>query len=68
MALIRKSAVACKQQGEASGSTPKVAPKVALKRKNDAKDDHPPKKGTSQSVGISSRNPFPSFTTGLAKV
>ena len=51
MALIRKSALACKQQGEASGSTPKVALKVALKRKNDAKDDHPPKKRTSQFVG-----------------
>ena len=39
-----------KQQGGASGLTLKVAPKVALKRKNDAKDNCPPKKGMGQSV------------------
>lgn len=46
--MLRKSAAArLKQQGEASASTPKVAPM----RKNAAKDDHPTKKATGPSVG-----------------
>ena len=49
--MIRKSAVAHKQQGKGAGSTLEVVPKVALKRKNDAKDDRLPKKGTSPFVG-----------------
>ena len=49
--MIRKSAVAHKQQGKGARSTLEVVPKVALKRKNDAKDDRLPKKGTSPFVG-----------------
>ena len=45
-ALVRKATVACKQQDQASGSTPNVALKATLKRKNNAKDAHLPKKGT----------------------
>nr|POF24351.1 hypothetical protein CFP56_27547 [Quercus suber] len=50
-ALIRKSAVARKQYREGVGSTSKVVPKVALKRKDNAKDDRLPKKGMGPSVG-----------------
>ena len=50
-ALVRKSTATHKQQGQALGLTPTAAVKVVLKRKNDAKDDRPPKKETSLSVG-----------------
>ena len=50
-ALVRKSTAMHKQQGQALGLTPTAAVKVVLKRKNDAKDDRPPKKETSLSVG-----------------
>lgn len=49
--LVRKSAATHKQQGKALVSVPKVAIKMATKRKNDAKDDRPTKKGTGPSVG-----------------
>lgn len=44
-ALVRKATAACKQQDQASRSTPNVALKATLKRKNNAKDAHLPKKG-----------------------
>lgn len=53
-AIVRKAIVARKQQGQASGSTPKGAPKATLKRKNDGndgKDNRPPKKGIGSSFG-----------------
>lgn len=49
--MIRKSAAARKQQGEASVLAPKVVLKAVNKRKSEAKDDCPPKKGTRPSVG-----------------
>ena len=44
--LVRKAATAREQQEQASRSTPNVALKATLKRKNDAKDDYSPKKRT----------------------
>ena len=49
-------------------SIPEVVPKVSLKRKNDAKVDRSPKKGTGPSVGVNSRNPLHPYAIGLAKV
>ena len=51
MVLVRKAATAHKQQEQASGSAPNVAPKATFKRKNNAKDDRPSNKGTSQLIG-----------------
>ena len=48
---MRKSTAACKQQGETLTSSPKVVLKAAIKRKIDAKDDCPSKKGTGPSMG-----------------
>ena len=50
-ALVRKPAAAHKQQGEAPTLAPKVSPIVAQKRKNNARDDRPSKKGMGPSVG-----------------
>ena len=49
--LVRKAATTCKQQEQASGSTPNVALKATLKRKNNAKDDRSSKKGTGPLIG-----------------
>ena len=57
--MTRKSVVAHKQQGKGAGSTPEVVPKVALKGKNDVKDDHLPKKGTNPSVGGQQQKSLP---------
>ena len=44
-----------------SASTPKVVLKASNKRKNESKDDRPPKKGTSPSIGVQQRkSPSPS--------
>ena len=51
-AMIRKSVAACKQYREASALDPKVASKVAPKRKSNMKDDCLSKKPTGPSVGV----------------
>lgn len=50
-ALMRKFTSARKQQSGASALTPKVGAKGAPKRKNDSKDDRPPKKGIGPFAG-----------------
>lgn len=58
--MVRKAAATRKQQGLASGSTPKGANKATLKRKTDSKDgkdDSPPKKGIGPSVGNHQQKP-----------
>ena len=49
--LVRKATTASKQKEQALGSAPNVAPKATLKRKNNAKEDRPSKKGTGQPIG-----------------
>lgn len=53
--MVRKSAAARKQQGEASTSAPKVASKVDSKRKSNVKDDHSSKKAMGPSIGADHR-------------
>lgn len=50
-ALVRKAVTARKQQEQALGLAPNVGPKNTLKRKPNAKVDHPSKKGTSPLIG-----------------
>lgn len=50
-ALVRKATATWKQQDQASRSTLNVALKATLKRKNNAKDDRPPKKATGSLIG-----------------
>lgn len=66
-ALIRKSATARKQQGEASASAPKVVLKAINKRKSEAEDDRPPKKGTGPSTRDQQRKSPPPPHYGVGK-
>lgn len=66
-AMVRKSTAVCKKQGGTLASAFKMGPKVAPKRKNNAKDDHPSKKGTGPSVGDQQQKSPPPIRHGVGK-
>ncbi|KAK9986895.1 hypothetical protein SO802_031846 [Lithocarpus litseifolius] len=68
-ALVRTAVATHKQQEQGSGSAPNMGPKTTLKRKPNAKDDCPSKKGTSSLIGEQQQKaPSPSpFRHGTRK-